>query len=109
MNMQIDFKRHSKSQFLNPEQIEEFGAKVDAIRREVMDDLGEKDAEYIYKIRNFVRYSEIASRGMLMFAGWLPPVWLAGTGLLGLSKIGGVSKSMLKKSRLDFDKIEKCE
>ena len=87
MNMQIDFKRHSKSQFLSPEQIEEFGAKVDAIRREVMDDLGEKDANYIYKIRNFVRYSEIASRGMLMFAGWLPPVWLAGTGLLGISKI----------------------
>ena len=26
-----------------------------------------------------------------------------------LSKTGGVSKSMLKKSRLDFDKIEKCE
>ena len=24
-------------------------------------------------------------------------------------KLGGVSKSMLKKSRLDFDKIEKCE
>lgn len=87
MNMQIDFKRHSKSQFLSPEQIEEFGAKVDAIRREVMDDLGEKDANYIYKIRNFVRYSEIASRGMLMFAGWLPLVWLAGTGLLGISKI----------------------
>lgn len=87
MNMQIDFKRHSKTQFLSPEQIQEFGAKVDAIRREVMDDLGEKDAEYIYKIRNFVRYSEIASRGMLMVAGWLPPVWLLGTGLLGISKI----------------------
>ena len=87
MNMQIDFKKHSKSQFLSPEQVEEFGAKVDAIRREVMEDLGEKDAEYIYKIRNFVRYSEIASRGMLMFAGWSPPVWLAGTGLLGISKI----------------------
>ncbi|MBB4836274.1 fatty acid desaturase family protein [Acinetobacter schindleri] len=87
MNMQIDFKRHSKTQFLSPEQIQEFGAKVDAIRREVMDDLGEKDAEYIYKIRNFARYSEIASRGMLMVAGWLPPVWLLGTGLLGISKI----------------------
>ncbi|MGQ8974138.1 fatty acid desaturase family protein [Acinetobacter schindleri] len=87
MNMQIDFKRHSKTQFLSPEQIQEFGAKVDVIRREVMDDLGEKDAEYIYKIRNFVRYSEIASRGMLMVAGWLPPVWLLGTGLLGISKI----------------------
>ncbi|ATO20454.1 acyl-CoA desaturase [Acinetobacter sp. LoGeW2-3] len=87
MNMQIDFKRHSKTQFLSPEQIQEFGAKVDAIRREVMEDVGEKDAEYIYKIRNFVRYSEIASRGMLMVAGWLPPVWLLGTGLLGISKI----------------------
>ena len=28
---------------------------------------------------------------------------------LNLLKLGGVSKSMLKKSRLDFDKIEKCE
>ncbi len=44
MNMQIDFKRHSKSQFLSPEQIEEFGAKVDAIRREVMDDRGSPTA-----------------------------------------------------------------
>ena len=29
--------------------------------------------------------------------------------LTGISGAGGVSKSMLKKSRLDFDKIEKCE
>jgi len=26
-----------------------------------------------------------------------------------IKKIGGVSKSMLKQSRLNFDKIEKCE
>jgi len=26
-----------------------------------------------------------------------------------ITLFGGVSKSMLKKSRLDFDKIEKCE
>ena len=31
--------------------------------------------------------------------------WLA----LSIKKIGGVSKSMLKKSRLNFDKIEKCK
>lgn len=49
MNMQIDFKRHSKSQFLSPEQIEEFGAKVDAIRREVMDDLGKKTPNIFIK------------------------------------------------------------
>ncbi|MCX2643971.1 acyl-CoA desaturase, partial [Klebsiella pneumoniae] len=72
---------------LTPEEIQQFGEKVDAIRREVMDSLGEKDAAYIYKIRNFVRYSEIASRGMLMFAGWIPLVWLAVTTLLGISEI----------------------
>ncbi len=87
MNMSIQLNPNSKSKFLTPEQTQELGEKIEAIRREVMDDLGEKDANYIYKIRDFVRYSEIASRGMLMFAGWLPPVWLLGTGLLGISKI----------------------
>lgn len=87
MNNAVKFPINSKSRYLSPTQIEEFGAKIDAIRLEVMNDLGEKDAKYIYKVRNFVRYSEIASRGMLMFAGWLPPVWLLGTALLGASKI----------------------
>lgn len=87
MNMSVKFPENSKSKYLTAEQIAEFGEKVDAIRREIMDNIGEKDAEYIYKIRDFVRYSEIASRGMLMFGGWIPPVWLLGTGLLGISKI----------------------
>ncbi|WP_151812075.1 fatty acid desaturase family protein [Acinetobacter bereziniae] len=86
MNMSVNFPS-SKSKHLNPEQTAEFGRRVDEIRREVMDSLGEQDAKYIYKIRNFVRYSEIASRGMLMFGGWIPPVWVIGTGLLGISKI----------------------
>lgn len=87
MNMSVKFPLNSKSNYLTPEQVEEFGRRVEEIRREVMDNLGEADAKYIYKIRNFVRYSEIASRGMLMFSGWIPPVWLVGTGLLGISKI----------------------
>ena len=87
MNMSVKFPLNSKSNYLTPEQVEEFGHRVEEIRREVMDNLGEADAKYIYKIRNFVRYSEIASRGMLMFGGWIPPVWLVGTGLLGISKI----------------------
>lgn len=86
MNMSVNFP-NSKSKHLNPEQTAEFGRRVDEIRCEVMDSLGEQDAKYIYKIRNFVRYSEIASRGMLMFGGWIPPVWVIGTGLLGISKI----------------------
>lgn len=37
-----------------------------------MQSLGEQDAKYIYKVRNFVRYTEIASRGMLsLVAGFL--------------------------------------
>lgn len=87
MNMSVKFPENSKSQYLSPEQVEAFGRRVEEIRREVMENLGGADAKYIYKIRNFVRYSEIASRGMLMFGGWIPPVWLVGTGLLGLSKI----------------------
>lgn len=87
MNKPINLSVNSKSAYLSTEQVEELGQKIESIRREIMDSLNEKDAQYIYKIRDFVRYSEIASRGMLMFAGWLPPVWLLGTGLLGVSKI----------------------
>ncbi len=86
MNISVNFL-NGKSKHLNAEQTVAFGRRVDEIRREVMDSLGEQDAKYIYKIRNFVRYSEIASRGMLMFGGWIPPVWVVGTGLLGISKI----------------------
>ena len=87
MNMSVQAPLCSKSRHLTAQEIQSFGEKVEAIRREVMDSLGEQDAAYIYKIRNMVRYSEIASRGMLMLGGWIPPVWLAGTALLGLSKI----------------------
>ena len=87
MNMALEFSTVSKSAHLTPEQIEEFGRRVEQIRQDVMQSLGEQDAKYIYKVRNFVRYTEIASRGMLMFGGWIPPVWLLGTGLLGISKI----------------------
>ncbi|ENJ6123786.1 fatty acid desaturase, partial [Acinetobacter baumannii] len=85
--MALKVSMASKSAHLTPEQIEEFGRRVEQIRQDVMQSLGEQDAKYIYKVRNFVRYTEIASRGMLMFGGWIPPVWLLGTGLLGISKI----------------------
>ncbi len=87
MNMALKVSMASKSAHLTPEQIEEFGRRVEQIRQDVMQSLGEQDAKYIYKVRNFVRYTEIASRGMLMFGGWIPPVWLLGTGLLSISKI----------------------
>lgn len=59
---------------------------LDAIKQEVPDDIGEKDAQYIRKVYSTIRYASIAGRACL-FAGWLPPMWLPGTGLLGFAKI----------------------
>ena len=75
------------SRALTPEEVQEFGRKIDAIRTETMAKIGKEDSDYIYKVRNFVRYTEIVSRAMLMFGGWIPPVWLLGTAMLGVSKI----------------------
>ncbi|MBZ2188576.1 acyl-CoA desaturase [Alcanivorax sp. JB21] len=71
---------------LSAEQVEAFGAELEAIREEVMNSLGERDVKYIRRILKTQRYSEIAGR-TLLFAGFLPPAWIAGTALLSLSKI----------------------
>ncbi|MFC8384653.1 fatty acid desaturase family protein [Nocardia sp. NPDC056952] len=71
---------------LSPDQVEELGAALDAIRARVVDDLGERDRDYIYNIIKTQRGFEIAGRG-LMYLGFLPPFWLAGVAALGVSKI----------------------
>jgi len=72
--------------YLSDEQLEQFGAEIDAVRRRIMDSLGEKDARYIRRMIKTQRWLEISGRGLL-FAGILPPAWLAGTALLGVAKI----------------------
>lgn len=76
----------TKPTHLSDTEIENFGRELDAIRDEVMSDLGARDAQYIRKILRTQRGSELAGRALL-FAGLLPPAWLAGTSLLALSKI----------------------
>ncbi|MFE7720916.1 fatty acid desaturase family protein [Nocardia rhizosphaerihabitans] len=71
---------------LTPEQVEELGQALDALRARVEADLGERDRDYIYKIIKTQRGFEIAGRG-LMYLGFLPPFWLAGVAALGVSKI----------------------
>ena len=44
MNMSVKFPENSKSKHLSAEQIAELGQKIDAIRREIMDSIGEQDA-----------------------------------------------------------------
>ena len=71
---------------LTAEELAQFGAELDALRARFQADLGEKDAKYIENIYKSVRYTEIMGRGLL-FLSFLPPAWLAGTALLGVSKI----------------------
>src|SRR5246500_5608573 len=71
---------------LSPEQAEAFGRELDAIKERVVADLGEKDADYIRRVIKTQRALEVGGRAML-FAGILPPAWLAGTAVLGVAKI----------------------
>lgn len=74
------------SRRLTPAEVEAFGAELDALRNEIMAQVGEREAAYIRRTQALVRYTEVGGRALL-FAGWFPPAWLAGAGLLGLSKI----------------------
>jgi fatty acid desaturase len=71
---------------LTPEQIQSFGEELNAIRRRVLADRGEHDANYIRKVIRAQRGLEVAGRGLL-WAGVFPPAWIAGTTALSLSKI----------------------
>ncbi len=71
---------------LTPEQLDAFGAELDAIRARVVADLGERDAAYIHRVIRAQRGLEVAGRGLLFFS-FLPPAWLGGVAALSLSKI----------------------
>ncbi len=74
------------SKTLSPQELEQFGAEIEAIRQKHLADIGERDAKYITKIEKAVRYTEVAGRGLLM-AGIFPPAFILGTLTLGVSKI----------------------
>jgi fatty acid desaturase len=71
---------------LAPEQADAFGRELDALKERVIADLGERDASYIRRVIKAQRSLEVGGRALL-FAGLFPPAWIAGTAMLGLSKI----------------------
>ncbi len=85
--LQPEVRFVKKSRVLTPAEVAEFGRRIDELRDRTRAKVGEEDAKYIYGVRNFVRFTEISSRAMLMFGGWIPPVWLLATVMLGVSKI----------------------
>jgi linoleoyl-CoA desaturase len=71
---------------LTPEDIEQIGVELDAIRQEVIDSRGARDAAYIRKVIGTQRKLEVGSRAVLLFS-LFPPAWLVGTAGLSLAKI----------------------
>jgi fatty acid desaturase len=69
---------------LSAEELERFGAEMDAIRQRIVADLGEEDAAYIRGIVKKQRGFEVAGRALfyLPVVGWLPAV-----ACLSISKI----------------------
>jgi fatty acid desaturase len=71
---------------LTEEQFEAIGRELDALRAEVMNDLGKSDAAYIRRMIRIQRSLELASRVVLLFS-WAPPAFVLGTLGLATAKI----------------------
>nr|WP_293772505.1 acyl-CoA desaturase [Sporichthya sp.] len=67
-------------------EVSRLAAELDAIRAEVMGDLGAADADYIRRVIAVQRGLEFGGRALLMVS-LFPPAWLAGTGALAVAKI----------------------
>ena len=79
-------KPHNPIGHLTPEDVEEIGRRLDAIRAEVVESRGERDASYIRRVIDVQRTLELGSRIALFFS-LFPPTWLAGTAGLSTAKI----------------------
>ena len=71
---------------LSDADIEEIGARLDAIRQEVVDTRGADDAAYIRRVIDVQRKLELGSRAVLL-ASVFPPAWVLGTLGLSVAKI----------------------
>jgi linoleoyl-CoA desaturase len=71
---------------LTPEDVEQLGRELDAIRQSVLDSRGAADAAYIRKVVDVQRKLELGSRAVLL-ASLFPPAWLVGTTGLAIAKI----------------------
>ncbi len=71
---------------LSDADVEDIGRELDAIRQEVMDSRGERDAAYIRRVIDTQRKIELGSRVVLL-ASIFPPAWVVGTLGLSVAKI----------------------
>jgi linoleoyl-CoA desaturase len=71
---------------LTPEDVEELGRELDAIRADIEESRGEKDARYIRRTIQLQRGLAAAGR-IALFASKNKLAWTAGTGMLATAKI----------------------
>ncbi|WP_415974298.1 fatty acid desaturase family protein [Rhodococcus sp. 077-4] len=71
---------------LSEEDMEAFGRELDAIRRDVEDSRGERDAAYIRRTIRLQRLLELGGRAVLLGSKYRP-AWIAGTAMLSVAKI----------------------
>jgi NADPH-dependent stearoyl-CoA 9-desaturase len=76
----------TRSKTLTVDEADAFGRELDALRQEVVADLGERDVEHIRLVIRVVHRSEAAGRVLLHF-GLGPVSFVLGTSALALSKI----------------------
>jgi len=71
---------------LSEADMEAFGRELDAIRRDVEDSRGERDAAYIRRTIRLQRLLELGGRAVLLGSKYRP-AWIAGTAMLSVAKI----------------------
>ncbi|MGL5818234.1 MAG: fatty acid desaturase family protein [Phycicoccus sp.] len=83
--------RPNPASHLTPEQIDGIGHELDALRAEVMDARGARDAAYVRRVIKAQRYLEVGSRAVLLFSNvkvrGFRPAWWLGTAGLSVAKI----------------------
>ncbi|MBC7631894.1 MAG: fatty acid desaturase, partial [Flavobacterium sp.] len=73
-------------EYMTYEQLDEFGHQLDTVRQRVLDDLGQKDADYIRRVIKVQRAAEVLGR-VGIFMPFFLPAFFTGIALLGLAKI----------------------
>jgi linoleoyl-CoA desaturase len=82
----ITHKPDNPTAHLTPEDIEQLGIELDAIRQDVLDSRGERDSACIRRVIAVQRRLELGSRAVLLGSA-LPPLWVLGTVGLSVAKI----------------------
>ncbi|PSL06834.1 fatty acid desaturase [Haloactinopolyspora alba] len=72
--------------YMTYEQLEDFGSELDDVRQRILNDLGQRDADYIRRVIRVQRAFEVLGRIGLFFPFYWP-VFVVGIALLGLAKI----------------------